>query len=110
VAVRSTCDIARTLRSRDKPENVEILEYQSEMCRKIDRNIAGVQGVSRIRVQSVCGLINMNERAVNAAYLTDLSLQKQIVKRWAPDSSSTSISTTMFAPLFQCLRTNVSGS
>ena len=55
MAVRSTCDIARTSRSRNKPENVEIIEYRLEMCRKIDENIAGVQGVSRIRVQSVCG-------------------------------------------------------
>src|SRR6202046_2244966 len=52
------CDIARTSRSRNKPENVEIIEYRLEMHRKIDGNIAGVQGVSRIRVQSVCGLIN----------------------------------------------------
>src|ERR1700691_4425974 len=44
-------------RSRNKPENIEIIEYRSEMRRKIDGNIAGVQGVSRIRVQSVCGLI-----------------------------------------------------
>src|ERR1700685_3475327 len=45
-------------RSRNKPENVEIIEYRSEMRRKIDGNIAGVQGVSRIRVRSVCGLIS----------------------------------------------------
>ena len=57
MAVRSTCDIARMSRSRNKPENVEIIEYRLEMRRKIDGNIAGVQGVSRIRVQSVCGLI-----------------------------------------------------
>ena len=57
MAVRSTCDIAHTSRSQDKPENVEIIEYQSEMRQKINGNIAGVQGVSRIRVQSVCSLI-----------------------------------------------------
>jgi hypothetical protein len=57
VAVRSTCNIARTSRNRNKPENIKIIEYRSEMRQKIDGNIAGVHGVSRIRVQSVCGLI-----------------------------------------------------
>ena len=62
MAVQSTCDIAHMSRIQNKPENVKIIEYRSEMHRKIDVNIAGVQGVSRICVQSVCGLISIETK------------------------------------------------
>ena len=45
------------LRNRNKLKTAEIIEYRSKMRWKIDANMAGVQGMSNIYVQSVCSLI-----------------------------------------------------